>query len=84
MSVSPHHRRRGYGQAMLERALLHAAHLGLRKVYLLVLRENAPMLALARKAGFDIAFEENEAVASKRIERTPDMQLFQLQAQAPT
>lgn len=70
ISVSPEHRRRGYGEAMLRRALLHAAHMDLDKVYIHILTENHPMMKLARKAGFDIAMHGSETVASKRVEKT--------------
>lgn len=68
MSVWPEHRRRGYGEAMLRRALLHAAHLGLETLHIHLTTENLPMMALARKLGFEIAKRGGEAIASKTIE----------------
>jgi RimJ/RimL family protein N-acetyltransferase len=69
MSVWPEYRRRGYGEAMLRRALLHAAHLGLETVHIHLTSENLPMMALARKLSFEIARRGSEAIASKTIEK---------------
>ena len=71
ISVSPEYRRRGYADAMLHQALLHAAHLDLDQVYVYFRTANLPMMRLARKAGFDIAIHGSEAVASKQVEKTP-------------
>ena len=71
ISVSPEYRRRGYAEAMLRRALLHAAHLDLDQVYGYFRTANLPMMRLARKAGFDIAIHGSEGVASKQVEKTP-------------
>ena len=71
ISVSPECRRRGYAEAMLRQALRHAAHMDLDQVYVYIRTANRPMMALAGKAGFDIAIDGSEAVASKRVEKTP-------------
>lgn len=69
ISVSPEYRRRGYAEAMLRQALLHAAHLDLDQVYVYFRTANLPMMRLARKAGFDMAIRGSEAVASKRVKK---------------
>jgi RimJ/RimL family protein N-acetyltransferase len=71
ISVSPEYRRRGYADAMLHQALFHAALLDLDQAYVYFRTANLPMMRLARKAGFEIAIDGSEAVASKRVERTP-------------
>lgn len=69
ISVSPEYRRRGYAEAMLRQALLHAPHLDLDQVYVYFRTANLPMMELARKAGFDIAIRGSEAVASKQLKK---------------
>jgi RimJ/RimL family protein N-acetyltransferase len=73
-SVSPQYRRRGYADAMMQQGLLEAADLGLDQVYVYFRTANLPMMRLACKAGFDIAIDGSEAVASKQVTKTPPRQ----------
>jgi acetyltransferase len=55
LAVADDRRRRGLGGALLERLLCLARRAGVRWLRGDVLRENLPMLALARRLGFAIA-----------------------------
>ncbi len=50
VSVDPACRIKGYGYALLQRSVLHAANLGYRVLFMYCLAENAIMMRLARKA----------------------------------
>lgn len=71
ISVSPEHRRRGYAEAMLREAMRVAADVGIDRVYVYFRTSNLPMMRLARKAGFVIATDGSDAMASKQVGRTP-------------
>ncbi|WP_424511715.1 GNAT family N-acetyltransferase [Rhodoferax sp.] len=51
VSVLAQARGRHYGSRLFERAVMHARNVGVRKLYVHVLSENAAMLAIARHAG---------------------------------
>jgi RimJ/RimL family protein N-acetyltransferase len=71
ISVSPDFRRRGYAGTMLREALHVAADVGVDRVYVYFRTSNLPMMRLARKAGFAIATDGGEAIATKQMGRTP-------------
>jgi ribosomal-protein-alanine N-acetyltransferase len=52
LAVAPAHRRRGLGDTLVETAVLHAAALGGRAMFLEVAEDNAPALALYGGLGF--------------------------------
>lgn len=51
VSVLPQARGRHYGTRLFERAVMHARNVGVRKLYVHVLSENAAMLSIARHGG---------------------------------
>jgi RimJ/RimL family protein N-acetyltransferase len=69
LSVDPAARTRGYGFALLQRAVLHAANLGYRALFMYCLAENAIMMRLAQKAGLTVVIERGEADARLRLDR---------------
>lgn len=64
VSVLARARGRGLGSQLFEHAVTHARNRGVHTLYLQVARENAPMLAIARRAGAAIDFEGHDAVAT--------------------
>jgi len=69
LSVDPASRGRGYGFTLLQRAVLHAANLGTRVLFMYCLAENAIMMHLARKAGLSVVIHSGEADASLALDR---------------
>ena len=69
LSVDPSCRAKGYGFALLQRALLHAANLGYRVLFMYCLAENRIMMHLARKAGLTVVIESGEADARLTLDR---------------
>ena len=69
LSVDSHRRRHGYGAALLERAVLAAANLGCRSLYMHCLSENKVMMRLAAKAGLRTVVERGEADACLALDR---------------
>jgi GNAT superfamily N-acetyltransferase len=63
VSVLPEYRGRGFGGALLERAALRARNWRRPKLFMHCLKENAPMMRLARKLGMHVATEAGEADA---------------------
>ena len=63
VSVLEGHRDRGIGGALLERACLRARNWGVRTLFMHCLRENAPMMRLARRQNMKIVTEAGEADA---------------------
>jgi GNAT superfamily N-acetyltransferase len=61
ISVLPAHRRRGVGDALMRRAVLHARNWGIPEFFTHCLRENAPLVRLARRNGLRVAVEGGEA-----------------------
>jgi len=61
LSVDPASRGKGYGFALLQRSVLHAANLGFRALFMYCLAENRTMMHLARKAGLTVLVESGEA-----------------------
>lgn len=69
LSVDPGCRTKGFGFALLQRALLHAANLGYRVLFMYCLAENRIMMHLARKAGLTVVIESGEADARLTLDR---------------
>jgi RimJ/RimL family protein N-acetyltransferase len=69
LSVCPALRGRGFGAALLERAVLAAANLGYRALFMHCLAENKIMMHLARKAGLSVVVRYGEADAELALDR---------------
>ena len=69
LSVHPPARVRGYGYALLQRSVLHAANQGNRALFMHCLAENGIMMHLARKAGLTVVIEAGEADARLKLDR---------------
>jgi GNAT superfamily N-acetyltransferase len=69
LSVDPAERVKGRGYALLQRALLHAANVGYRTLFMHCLAENSIMLHLATKAGLTVVIEAGEADGRLKINR---------------
>jgi RimJ/RimL family protein N-acetyltransferase len=69
LSVDPTCRGKGYGFALLQRAVLHAANLGYRVLFMVCLAENRIMMHLARKAGLTLVVEYGETDARLALDR---------------
>ena len=69
LSVDPTVRAKGYGFALRERVLLHAANLGYRVLFMYCLAENGIMMHLARKAGLTVVVDAGEADARLTLDR---------------
>jgi len=63
VSVSPGHRGRGIGFALVVRASEHARNRRMMRLYMHCLAENAVMMAIARRAGMSIVISAGEADA---------------------
>ena len=61
LSVDWSVRDRGYGRALLDRAVLHATNRGYRALFMHCLAENQVMLRLARNAGLSVVIGAGEA-----------------------
>ena len=69
LSVHPSSRVRGFGFALLQRSVLHAANLGYRVLFMYCLAENHIMMHLATKAGLTVVIEAGEADARLKLSR---------------
>jgi RimJ/RimL family protein N-acetyltransferase len=69
LSVDPACRGKGHGFALLQRAVLHAANLGYRVLFMYCLAENRIMMHLARKAGLTLVVEYGETDARLALDR---------------
>ena len=69
LSVDPACRGKGYGYALLQRAVLHSANLGYRVLFMYCLAENRIMMHLARKAGLTLVVESGETDARLTLDR---------------
>jgi len=54
LSVLPAHRGHGVGSALFERASAHAQNRRVRRLFMHCLKENAPIMRIARRFGMDI------------------------------
>jgi acetyltransferase len=70
LSVADDRRRRGLGSALLERLLCQARRAGVRWLRGDVLRENLPMLTLARRLGFAVARHPDDATLLRVVRST--------------
>ena len=61
LSVDPAVRGKGYGYALLQRAVLHATNLGYRAFFMHCLADNHIIVHLARKAGLTLVVQQGEA-----------------------
>ena len=68
LSVDWSVRGRGYGCALLQRAVLHATNRGYRALFMHCLAENEIMMNLARKAGLSIVISSGEADGELALE----------------
>lgn len=69
LSVDEGLRGRGCGEALLRRAVLHAANRGYRALYMHCLSENQVMLRLAARAGLQTVIAAGEADARLALDR---------------
>jgi RimJ/RimL family protein N-acetyltransferase len=69
LSVDPSCRGKGYGFALLQRTVLHAANLGYRVLFMYCLAENRIMMHLARKAGLTLVVQSGETDARLALDR---------------
>jgi RimJ/RimL family protein N-acetyltransferase len=69
LSVDPASRGKGYGYALLQRGVVHAANRGYRALFMHCLAENRVMLHLARKAGLSVIVSAGEADAKLALDR---------------
>lgn len=69
LSVDTASRGKGYGYALLQRGVVHAANLGYRALFMHCLAENGVMLHLARKAGLSVVISAGEADGSLALDR---------------
>ena len=69
LSVDPACRGCGYGFALLQRGVLHAANLGFHRLFMVCLAENGIMMHLARKAGLRVVVSSGEADARLQLDR---------------
>jgi GNAT superfamily N-acetyltransferase len=60
VSVDRAHRGQGLGYALMQRAVVRARSRGVQRFYIQALAANAPMVALARKAGMTIEHQHDE------------------------
>lgn len=67
VSVLPSARGRGYGSKLFEHAVRHATNEGVQLFFIHALRENKPMLKIARKAGATVHYDGAEARAYLRL-----------------
>lgn len=69
ISVDPSSRTKGYGYALLQRAVLHAANIGYRALFMYCLSENGVMMRLAQRAGLTVVVERGEADGRLQLDR---------------
>lgn len=69
LSVDPACRGKGYGYALLQRALLHSANLGYHVLFMHCLAENRIMMHLAQKSGLRLVVQAGEADAQLLLDR---------------
>lgn len=67
VSVSPAHRRRGIGSALVARAALHARNVGIPNLFMHCLNENAGMKHIARQLGMRIVTQSGESDGSLEL-----------------
>lgn len=79
VSVLPTVRGRGCGQKLFERAVQHARNEGVQLFFIHAMRENTPMLRIARKAGATVHYDGGEARAYLQLpEATFDSRMSEM------
>jgi ribosomal protein S18 acetylase RimI-like enzyme len=68
LSVLPGWRGRGYGDALLRRAVTYLRNRGVREVFVHCLSENGAMMHLARKNGMRIVYSGGESDARLQLD----------------
>jgi ribosomal protein S18 acetylase RimI-like enzyme len=63
ISVLPRQRGQGLGGLLFDRAITHARNRGLGTLLIHLARDNAPMLAIVRRAGAQVSFEGGDVLA---------------------
>lgn len=63
LSVLPAHRGHGVGGALFERAAMHASNRFMPRLFMHCLKENAPIIRMARRFGMDIVTDIGDADA---------------------
>ena len=63
ISVLPEHRGRGVGSALFERASAHARNRSVPRLFMHCLKENAPIMRMAKRFGMDIVADLGDADA---------------------
>lgn len=69
LSVSPDHRRKGYGHALFEAAVKWVQSRSVEKIYSLCLRENRPMVRIANARGMVIHHDSQETEAYLNVDK---------------
>ena len=69
VSVLERARGRGYGGRLFDHTVTHARNRGARTMMIHIARDNSAMLAIVRRAGAELAFDGDEAVAQLRLPR---------------
>ena len=69
LSVLPHARGRGLGNALFARAVMHLVNRGVREVFVHCLAENGAMLHLARRNGMRVVHDGGETDARLALPR---------------
>jgi GNAT superfamily N-acetyltransferase len=64
ISVLQRMRGRGVGALLFEHAVTLARNRGIRRLVIHLARDNAPMLAIVKRAGAELAFKGSDAIAS--------------------
>jgi ribosomal protein S18 acetylase RimI-like enzyme len=63
ISVLPRQRGQGLGALMFDHAMTFARNRGIGTLLIHLARDNAPMLAIVRRAGAEVSFEGSEVMA---------------------
>ncbi|HVE49226.1 MAG TPA: GNAT family N-acetyltransferase [Casimicrobiaceae bacterium] len=72
LSVEPAHRDRGYGHALLQHAIRHAASAGYRTLFMQCLAENEIIKHIAQKSGLEVVTAHGEANAHIALSQEAD------------
>jgi GNAT superfamily N-acetyltransferase len=72
LSVLPECRKRGIGSALFKRAMAHARHRCVPRLFMQFWTGNVPMFRIARRFGMDIVASSGGAEAHLKLRRVPD------------
>lgn len=67
LSVDEAYRRKGVGDMLFSRGILHCESLGIKKVYMNCLASNMPIQKLARRSGMSVTTNYGESVANLNL-----------------